>query len=118
MAGRVIVQDGVATNAETATYPKFSSATSFDNNYRISSFWMENAAFLRIKNVALSYTFPKKWLSKVAVDNVKVYLNAYNPISIYNSSLREKHIDPEDWLAGSIRYPQTKLYSIGIDLTF
>ena len=119
MAGRVVIDDnGVATNAETATYPRFSTANNFDNNYRISTFWMENANFCRIKNVALSYTLPKKWLSKVAVDNVKVYLNAYNPFTFSSSSLREKHIDAEDWLAGSIRYPQTKLYSIGIDLTF
>ena len=54
----------------------------------------------------------------MAVDNVKVYLNTYNPVTFSNSSLREKHIDAEDWLAGAIRYPQTKLYSIGIDLTF
>ncbi len=119
MAGRVVIDDsGVATNAETATYPRFSTANNFDNNYRISSFWMENAGFVRVKNVALSYTFPKNWLKKVAVDNVEIYLNAYNSLSFTNSSLREKHIDAEDWLAGSIRYPQTKLYSIGIDLTF
>ena len=116
MAGRVQVNPDGTSNAATATYPKFSVATYHENNYRASSFWMVDASYLRIKNIALSYTFPKKWLTKVAVDNVKVYLNAYNPVTFSHTA--KYHIDPEDWLAGSQRYPQTKLYSIGIDLTF
>ena len=116
MEGRVVINPDGTSNAATATYPKFSLGTYQENNYRASDFWMADASYFRIKNIALSYTFPKKWLRGVALDNVKVYLNAYNPFTF--SYMSKYHLDPEDWLAGSSRYPQTKLYSVGIDLTF
>jgi hypothetical protein len=77
---------------------------------------MVSSTYLRLKNIEISYTLPDRWLKGVALDKAKIYLNAYNPLTF--SYMSKYHADAEDAWAGSYRYPQTKLYSIGIDLTF
>ena len=107
-------EDG-SNNWATATYPRFTSQSN-DNNWRVSDYWFKDATFLRLKNAELGYTFPEKWFGKTNLDRARIYVNAYNAFTI--SHVSEYHLDPEDWLAGSYRYPQTRIFNIGIDLTF
>lgn len=45
---------------------------------RLTSFAIEDGSFLRINNISLGYTLPKKWLSKVKIANARIYFTAYN----------------------------------------
>ncbi len=45
---------------------------------QFSSYWVEDASFVRIKNIRISYTLPSKWLSKTPLKNTRVYVNAEN----------------------------------------
>ncbi|PTS92405.1 TonB-dependent receptor [Pedobacter sp. HMWF019] len=45
---------------------------------RLTSFAIEDGSFLRINNISLGYTLPKKWLSKVKIANARIYVTAYN----------------------------------------
>ena len=77
-------------------------------------FWLENASFLRLKNVQLGYTLPKRWLSKVGISNLRVYLSGENLATFTNFSL----MDPENTDKNNDVYPLTKSFSIGLNLSF
>lgn len=87
--------------------------TSIMNPYeRSSDFWLENANFLRCKNITLGYTFPKlKGLDKI-ISNLRVYGDVQNPFVITKYS----GVDPEtDSMAA---YPTQLTVSFGVDVTF
>ena len=53
-----------------------------DNKLPPNSYYVENASFLKLKNVVLGYTFPKAWLQKATISNLRVYLQAENLLTI------------------------------------
>lgn len=100
-----------------ARYPRV-SAGSNEYNERTSTFWMQNAGFLRLKNVELSYTLPSKWTKPVHMSAVKFFVNGYNLLTV--SPLKDR--DPEliGFLNGTSSgiVPNTKAYNIGINIQF
>lgn len=77
-----------------------------------SDFWLENANFLRCKNITLGYTLPKiKNLDKV-IQNLRVYGDVQNPFVITKYS----GVDPE--MDGMAAYPTQLTVSFGVDITF
>lgn len=56
-----------------------------------SSYYVENASFLRLKNVVVGYTLPKAWLKKATISNLRVYVQAENLLTITGYS----GLDPE-----------------------
>lgn len=56
-----------------------------------SSYYVEDASFLKLKNVVLGYSLPKKWLQKATISNLRLYVQAENLLTIsgYNG------LDPE-----------------------
>jgi TonB-linked SusC/RagA family outer membrane protein len=84
------------------------------NNTFTSTYWLQNASYLRLKNIQLGYTFPKEWYTKWNIERLKVYVAAFNLITI-------DHVYPFDPETGNGRgwhYPQQKSVSFGINLTF
>jgi len=45
---------------------------------RLTRFAIEDGSFLRLNNISLGYTLPKKWLSAVKISNARIYFTAYN----------------------------------------
>lgn len=85
-------------------------------NYTANSdFWITNVNYLRLKNLELGYTFPKKWMNKARVSNLRVYANGTNLLSFDN--VKDIEIDPEITFSNGLVYPVTKLYTFGINLT-
>jgi hypothetical protein len=89
------------------------------NNTRISSYWLRNAAYLRLKNVELGYTLPANLLSKVGIGSVRVYVVGQNLLTFDEL----KVLDPEGPGASSNAgrgwfYPQQKVYSMGLNVNF
>lgn len=121
MVNRAILDaDGNVTNWNPGLtpyeiYPRFTTQDTA-NNFVNSNFWEIDATYLRLKNVEVSYTLPEKWLKNIALENAKVYFSSYNPYTW--SYLKKYNIDAEDWLAGTERYPRTRTFNIGVDLTF
>lgn len=115
MEGRFRTFEDGTTNAATATYPRFTTMAN-DNNWRASDYWFYDTSYLRLKNVELSYTLPQKMTRKSSIDKARIYINGNN---LYCWSYVKKfHIDPEDHGAGHDSYPMTKLFNVGIDLSF
>jgi TonB-linked SusC/RagA family outer membrane protein len=97
-----------------AKYPRLYPGGAFNNTY-VSSFWLQNADYLRLKNIQFGYTFPAKIISKAGVTKLRVFVAAYN-ILTFDS------VQPYDPETGSTNngqfYPQQKSYNIGINLSF
>ena len=50
----------------------------FKNGLRVTDKDLINASYFAIKNITLGYTFPKDWLTKIKMDNIRVYATANN----------------------------------------
>ncbi|NCC90043.1 MAG: TonB-dependent receptor [Spirochaetia bacterium] len=102
--------------------PRLSASTSNGNN-RVSDLYIEDGSFLRIQNISFGYTLPKRWVSKLALDNVRLYTNLQN---VYTWT-KYRGYDPEigymygDALMSGLdygRYPSPRIYTFGINLSF
>ncbi len=95
-----------------AEFPRLSTVTN-SNNSQASSLWIRNGAYLKLRNVELGYTFPKRWLEKIRMRNLRIYVNAVNLFTV--SELYCKYdVDPER-LTG---YPAVKSVNIGLTFGF
>lgn len=54
--------------------PRLSSADA-NSNYRVSDRFIEDGSYIRIQNVSIGYVFPKAWLKKIDVENIRLYAN-------------------------------------------
>lgn len=95
-----------------ALWPRY-SAYSNTNNSAVSTWWMRDGAFLRLKQVELGYTIPYKWLQRWRVDNLRVYFQGNNLLCWS----RFKLWDPELADTG-LNYPIQRTFNIGVHLTF
>ena len=102
--------------AATATYPRFTkAATPAHPNYYKSDYWLKDSKYLRLKNIQLGYTIPRKLLKKFGVRSLRVYANAYNLFTWDNV----KKVDPESSNNSNGQfYPQQKVINFGINLNF
>lgn len=101
--------------------PKASWAST--DNSRISTRFIEDASYMRVKTITLSYDIPKDLLVKINIDRVKVYATSENLFTITNYS----GFDPEVNAYGGSNtmkgidygtYPQTRNIIFGLNLTF
>lgn len=81
-------------------------------NYVYSSFWMNNASYIRLKNISLGYTFPKKWISKIGAKNLRVFVNGQN---LFELTDMLEIFDPEN---PGKNYPLTRSFAFGINVGF
>ena len=98
-----------------AQYPRLSTASS-SNNAVGSDFWKRDASYLRLKNLNLSYTLPASFVTKFGIDQMKVYVNATNLFTL--SKLTALGIDPEAPSVNNGYYPQQRVLSAGVNLSF
>ena len=97
-----------------AKYPRLTLDGTRNNIH--STFYMENASYLRLKNIELGYTFDKKLLPFMRNCTVRLYGNIQNAFTITNY----KGFDPE-MEVGETRaqaYPQVRIYTIGLNVNF
>ncbi|MEJ7558557.1 MAG: TonB-dependent receptor [Pedobacter sp.] len=82
-----------------------------------SSFWLDNSSYLRVKNMELGYTLPAGLLKKAKISRMRVYVAAQNLFTITNTN---RNVDPEraNFQISNSSYPQTKIFSAGINTTF
>ena len=99
------------TNAE---FPRLSLDSKRQRNFYVSDFWKRNGAYLRLKNVTLGYTLPKKWTNKIGIGNLRVYFSGQNLCTATEFA----YIDPESGNSIDGYYPQQRTLSFGVDLTF
>lgn len=108
---------GDYTNANpSAFYPRIYDFGSSNTGARLSNKYtqtkyLSNAAYLRMKNLTLSYTLPKHIISKYGIANAKVFFSGENMLTF---TALPNGIDPETMSYG---YPYYAVYSVGINIT-
>ena len=103
--------------------PRLSTESGVNKNNRVSDAYVEDGSYIRLQNIALSYTLPRKWLSHTFLNNVKLYCNVQNVFTI----TKYDGFDPE---VGSMRgnallngvdysrYPSPRIYTFGVNVQF
>jgi hypothetical protein len=96
-------------------YESNTGGMSFPNNK-----YLQDLAYIRLQNLTIGYRLPQKWAGKVHIQNCRIYLSGEN--LWYHTKLRSEYIDPEVIAGGTDtngrRYPFSKTYSFGLDITF
>lgn len=103
--------------------PRIYKGSDKHKNWRMSDRYVEDGSYLRIQNISLGYTLPKKWLQKTPIQNLKIYANLQN---VYTWS-KYKGYDPEvgclwgNSLMNGVdygRYPSPRIYTFGLNVSF
>ncbi len=96
-----------------------------NDNDRISDRYVEDGSYLRIKNITFGYTLPKKVLSKMRIENIRLYVNMQNlytftKYSGYDPEVGASTQDSTGLTYGldNGRYPSPTMYSFGLNITF
>ncbi|MCE6992805.1 TonB-dependent receptor [Dyadobacter sp. CY323] len=103
------------TNPE-GTYPRVDTRSSSSVNGGLygSTFWLDNASFVRLKNIEVGYTLPKDALSKLKIASLRVYASAFNLFTITGV----KDYDPEGNSTSGQFYPQQRILNLGVNIRF
>lgn len=95
-----------------AEYPRiYGNYGNQGSNYRTSDRYLSDASYLRIKNVTMSYSFPKSWIQRFTLSQLKAFVSIEN-LATFTSLT--KGIDPETL---SWNYPAFRTVSFGINVT-
>jgi TonB-linked SusC/RagA family outer membrane protein len=90
-------------------------ASGYTWNRLTSDFYVQDASFLRLKNVQLTYSLPQPLLAKLRLNTLRVYVNGQNLVTW--SDL--KGIDPErSPLSTSFDFPNVKMFTFGLNASF
>ena len=99
------------------TDARFPRPIKFDlRNVATSDRLVIDGSYLRLKNVQLAYNLPAGVTSKLRVNRIRVYTSATNVFTI--SKLNEWNLDPEVPSGRAVYFPQTALYTFGLNLQF
>ncbi|MDR0692298.1 MAG: TonB-dependent receptor [Prevotellaceae bacterium] len=96
-----------------ARYPRLTTRNSGNNNW-LSTWWLVNGEYLRLKNASIGYNVPEKYLRKTPFTRINVYLAGTNLLTFTHF----KYVDPESPSVSRGYYPQQQTFSIGLNVTF
>ncbi|MEC3878136.1 SusC/RagA family TonB-linked outer membrane protein [Parapedobacter sp. 10938] len=85
---------------------------------RENNMYLQDLAYLKLRNVTVGYSLPQSLLSKVKLKDVRLYLSGENLVTW--SKLETDYIDPEEvmWDRTGRTYPMGRTYSFGLDVRF
>lgn len=105
-----------ATTNPNGSFPRpLSSWYQNDSEATPSSFWIIDASYLRMKNIQLGYTLPQNICKLLTVSKIRVYYSGQNLLTLTGFS---KGFDPEAPAGARAYYPQVKVNTIGLSVTF
>ena len=108
------------TPENTATDIPAVSVTDDNNETRMSTFYVEDGSYLKMKYIKLSYDFPQKWVKAMHATNLNVYFQAENIFTITGYT----GLDPELPLGGygarvdNAPYPRSRNFTMGLSMSF
>lgn len=85
------------------------------DNGLASTFWFRKGNYIRLKSAQIGYTFPKKWMDKLTIDKLRIYVEASNLFTLDNLPTG---FDPESPEVNNGYYPQQRTVMGGLTLTF
>lgn len=104
--------------ANPTRYPAYPRLEDLSNaitpNIVSSDFWTQNASYIRLRNIQLGYSLPKRIMQSAKINSLRVYVQAENPLcwNKYKSGW-----DPEINTSGNY-YPILSTYTVGVNFKF
>ncbi|TPG40777.1 SusC/RagA family TonB-linked outer membrane protein [Flavobacterium pectinovorum] len=103
------------TNTDT-NIPVLSSTDNNNNFGRISDFYIEDASFIRLKNVSIGYTVKDNWLNGKA--KLRFFISGQNLFTITNYSGMDPEVGLSNFGLDLGKYPLSRIYMTGVNATF
>ncbi|AMJ66261.1 SusC/RagA family TonB-linked outer membrane protein [Hymenobacter sp. PAMC 26628] len=87
-----------------------------NNNLRVSTHYIEDGSYVRLKNLTLGYTLPRTLMSRISASQLRVYVTAQNLVTL----TKYTGFDPEVSASGVDLgiYPQTRVFLAGVNIGF
>jgi TonB-linked SusC/RagA family outer membrane protein len=95
---------------DVATQPRF-LVDGDSRNIRASDHWVQDKSYMRVKNIQIGYTFPKKLTEKAMIQTLRVYSSIDNALTF----TKYKGLDPE---INGVGYPPLRQVTFGVNVTF
>ncbi|MFT3705182.1 MAG: TonB-dependent receptor [Agriterribacter sp.] len=109
-----INQDYWKPDHQDALFPRL--YTEGTQNTFTSSKWVQDAAYIRLKNLQVGYTLPQPWTSRVKIQRARIFFSGQD---LWESSkMWYKQFDPENPNNAAYNYPFFRSYAIGLNVTF
>lgn len=106
--------------------PRFSKTDGSDNKLAYTDRWLEDGSYIRLKSLDLGYTFPKQWIQKACIQNLRIYVSMENLLTLskysgYSPDLGESSSTGASYGIFSKgidhgRYPIPRTFSFGIQV--
>lgn len=94
-----------------ASYPRLTYQQSY--NQRLSTYWLEDASYLRLKNIQFGYTLPESFTQRLRVDRFRAYVSAENVFTVTDYF---EGYDPESPVSSGSFYPMVKTFTVGLNI--
>lgn len=104
--------DAWSTSNPDSNVPALSLSDN-NNEKRVSSYWVENGSYLKLRTIQFGYNFPGTIASKLAMQRLRMYVSAQNLFTVKSSSFTGE--DPENPNYG---YPIPLNITFGLNVTF
>ena len=95
-------------------YPMVRLNTDETSAYDKSSYWLHNVTYLKLRNLEVGYTFPKTWLNRTGISNLRLFVSGTNLLTLSNLSV----MDPECASDNGLDYPPMRVINIGVNIKF
>ncbi|MDR1813582.1 MAG: TonB-dependent receptor [Tannerella sp.] len=107
------LKDRWSPSNPNGSYPRAGGNYNNYDSYN-SDFWIQNASFLRLKNLEIGYSLPQNLYNRLYIKNLRLYLSGYNLLTFSHIKL----LDPETSSTDGSYYPQLRIFNAGVSITF
>jgi TonB-dependent starch-binding outer membrane protein SusC len=110
-----------ALNAWTSTnynsnYPRLTDSDPNCNYTNPSNFYLQNGAYLRIKNVQIGYTLPRSWTNTIGLQKVRAYVSTSNLLTITKYNGYDPEVGGSSYGIDRGIYPQSRTFMFGLNV--
>lgn len=110
--------DRWTTENPDAEYPRLTIGTESANNAAKSDFWIQDASYLRLKNIQLGYTIPSQFTNQIGINKFRAYITGQNLLTFTKLKAGyDPEINSNAATSGRV-YPVTKVIAVGLNINF
>ncbi|UBM57264.1 TonB-dependent receptor [Marinilongibacter aquaticus] len=111
---KYFIKDSWSEDNRDAYFPAPHISTNDKKNLETQSRFLQNAGYVRLKNVTLAYSLPQHLVSKAKLTRLQVYFTGMN---LWEYSPIRKPLDPETIYATAIEYPMQRIFTLGLNVS-
>ncbi|PWJ59574.1 TonB-linked SusC/RagA family outer membrane protein [Dyadobacter jejuensis] len=109
------IKDSWSEDNRDAYFPAPHISTSDKKNIQTQSRFLQNASYIRAKNITLNYDIPQGVLERIGLSRAQIFVSGMN---LFEFSKIRKPLDPETIQTPTIEYPMQRIGTLGINLSF